>query len=322
MAPTLRRDRRYGARAAAGRHGRRVRSRAAALDDHRRAQRGGVATRPGNRGPVSVTRLPLRAPRRTGRAFERTAGAPRARYALRRGLLDPALENPSDPIDAWRFVPRFAPRICTTGPRPIPRLPAEVHAHAMRPRRAGRAVCAADRYEAVSREAQALIDRSRREPERVLRLERASVGPDLVLRGGIPRALPRREGGRARRSAARVLVEPLTKSVWDDIGFPGIARRRRRPLRAQQEAGEAHRAHPRRCRPTRVIGCSTPFWAAAPRLPSRSRWGGAGSASRRGAHVDALCLPRLPRRGRRRGRGRDAPEPSSGEEVEGFDVWT
>ncbi len=76
------------------------------------------------------------------------------------------------------------------------------------------------RYEAVSQEARALIDRSRLEPSRVFVLQREGFRP-LILRGGnrllfLSDKVKDHEG-------ERCFVEPLT-NVWDDIPFQGLAR--------------------------------------------------------------------------------------------------
>ena len=76
------------------------------------------------------------------------------------------------------------------------------------------------RFEAVSREAQRLIVRSRAEPERVLRLERPGL-PDLILRGGNRVLFLARKVNEA--DGAPCIVEPLT-NVWNDLGFQGIAK--------------------------------------------------------------------------------------------------
>lgn len=184
----------------------------------------------GNRGPVNVTDYLF--------VYAKDRSRFRANLVLRERMRYDAaystwLENPSDPIEAWRFVPLRAHLRRVLGRAPSP---AEVHAHAIA--HAEQVVrFAQPRYEAVSREAQALIDRSRREPERVLRLARGRRSESRAARRK-PRALPRREGGRARRSAR------ARRTPHERVGrhrLPGNRPRRRRALRAQQEAREAHR---------------------------------------------------------------------------------
>jgi adenine-specific DNA-methyltransferase len=72
----------------------------------------------------------------------------------------------------------------------------------------------------VSRDAQALILRSRKEPDRVFRLARKGL-PDLLLRGGNRVLFLSRKV--AEVDGEPRIVEPLT-NVWDDLGFQGIAR--------------------------------------------------------------------------------------------------
>ena len=144
------------------------------------------------------------------------------------------------------------------------------------------------RYEAVSREARALIDRSRREPGTVLRLSRGAR-KDLLLRGG-NRVLFLADKV-VERGGRRVLVEPLT-NVWDDIGFQGIAReggvrfvRSKKPERLIARILEMS-TDPGDWVLDAFLGSGT---TAAVALKMRRRWIGI----ERGAHIDALCIPRL-----------------------------
>src|SRR6185312_15476416 len=72
------------------------------------------------------------------------------------------------------------------------------------------------RVEAVSRAAQAMIARSKREPDATLRLVRAGY-KDMILRAG------NRVLFLADKVRDGALVEPLT-NVWSDVPFQGIAR--------------------------------------------------------------------------------------------------
>ncbi len=235
----------------------------------------------GNRGPVNVTDYLL------------VYAKDRARFRYRPVLCERQgydeaystwLDNPSDPVHTWRFAPLRAHLRGVLG-RAASRAEAQSHAlahadHVVR--------FAQPRYEAVSREARALIDRSRREPDTVLRLDRGKR-KDLLLRGG-NRVLFLADkvvesGGR------RVLVEPLT-NVWDDIGFQGIAReggvrfvRSKKPekliariLSMSTEKGDWVL--------DAFLGSGT---TAAVALKMGRRWVGI----ERGEHVDALCIPRL-----------------------------
>lgn len=235
----------------------------------------------GNRGPVNVTDY----------LFVYAKDRARFRYnpvVRERTGYDAAYsswhENPGDPIDAWRFCPLRA-----HVKRALRRAPslAEVHTYALA--HAEQVVrFAQPRYEAVSREAQALIDRSRREPHRVLRLVRPRR-KDLLLRGGnrilwlADKVIAR--GGR------RVLVEPVT-NVWDDIGFQGIAREGGvRFVRSKKPEKLVARILAMSTDPgdwvlDAFLGSGT---TAAVALKMGRRWVGI----ERGAHVDDLCIPRL-----------------------------
>jgi adenine-specific DNA-methyltransferase len=236
-----------------------------------------------NRGPVNVTDFLL--------VYARDRGAWRANPLVReRARYDRAystwLENPADPCDAWRFVPLAAHVRAALGRAPTR---AEVERHAID--HAGHVVrFAQPRYEAVSRAAQAAIDRSRREPGRVLRLARAGR-KDLVLRGG-NRVLFLADKT-AVRDGRRVLVEPLT-NLWDDLGFQGIAR--------EGGARFVRNKKPEKLL-ARILALSTGpgDWVldaflgsgttAAVALKMGRRWVGV----EQGPHVDALCIPRLRR---------------------------
>ncbi|MGH7435650.1 MAG: site-specific DNA-methyltransferase, partial [Polyangiaceae bacterium] len=166
-----------------------------------------------NPGPVNVTDFLL--------VYAKDRSAWRANPGRReRSRYDRAystwLVNPGDAPEGWRFVPLGA-HVRALRERAPTR--AEVESHAVA--HAGQVVrFAQPRYEAVSRRAQAAIDRSRAEPDRVLRLQRPGR-KDMLLRAG-NRVLFLSDKVVVRGSR-RVLVEPLT-NVWDDIGFQGIAR--------------------------------------------------------------------------------------------------
>ncbi len=146
------------------------------------------------------------------------------------------------------------------------------------------------RYEAVSKEARGLIDRSRAEPARVFVLERARHKP-LILRAG-NRLLFLADKVR-EIDGAPVIVEPLT-NVWDDVPFQGIAK----------EGGVvfSRNKKPERLL-ARVLAMATGpgDWVIDPFLGSGTTAAVAHKMGRRwvgieeGEHVDALCLPRLRR---------------------------
>ena len=194
------------------------------------------------------------------------------------------LENPQDPIDAWRLLPLRAHVRAALGRAPSL---AEVQAHAVA--HADHVVrFAQPRYEAVSRAARALIDRSRLEPDRVLRLARKGR-KDLLLRNGNRLLLLADKV--VWRDGRRVLVEPVT-NVWDDIGFQGIAREGGvRFVRSKKPEKLVARILAMATDPgdwvlDAFLGSGT---TAAVALKMGRRWVGI----ERGAHVDALCIPRL-----------------------------
>jgi adenine-specific DNA-methyltransferase len=222
------------------------------------------------------------------------------------------LENPDEPCGRWRFAPLGARVRATLGPgavrAEIERFAVDHAEHVVR--------FAQPRYEAVSRRAQALIDRSRREPERVLRLRRAGR-KDLVLRAG-NRVLFLVDKV-ALVDGERVLVEPLT-NVWDDVPFQGIAR--------EGGARFVRNKKPEKLI-ARVLAMSTDpgDWVLDAFLGSGTTAAVAHKMGRRwigieqGDHVDALCLPRL----RRVVDGQDATGVTRAFDWHGgggFHVWT
>jgi adenine-specific DNA-methyltransferase len=236
-----------------------------------------------NRGPVNVADYLLvyardRARWRCNQLVRERRGYDRA-YAT-------WLENPGDACARWRFEPLAARarRDLGTGATR-----ADVEAWAVE-HAANVVRFAQPRYEAVSAKARELIDRSRREPERVLRLRRPGR-KDLVLRGG-NRVLFLADKVVVQDGRAR-LVEPLT-NVWDDVPFQGIAR--------EGGARFIRNKKPERLL-ARVIAMSTDpgDWVLDPFLGSGTTAAVAHKMSRRwvgierGAHVDALCVPRLAR---------------------------
>jgi adenine-specific DNA-methyltransferase len=248
-----------------------------------------------NRGPVNVTDFLL--------IYEKARGAFRCRSELRRRAgVDPAystfLPNPEEPLAAWRFEP-LARVVARDAGHPSTLRAVRALGRAEFDRRVERfALERADhvvrfaqpRYEAVSKDAQAMIDRSRADPARVFRLERRGH-PDLILRGGNRLLFLSRK---VRASAdGPAMVEPLT-NVWDDVPFQGLAReggvvftRNKKPERLL----------------ARIIALSSDEgdWVLDPFLGSgtsaavahkmRRRWVGI----ERGEHAYRLCVPRLAR---------------------------
>ena len=146
------------------------------------------------------------------------------------------------------------------------------------------------RYEAIAQAAQAIVDRSRRDPERVFVHERPGR-PPFIVRGG-NRILFLADKVREIDGEPRI-VEPLT-NVWDDIPFQGIAR-------------EGGVVFSRNKKPeklvARVLEMSTEpgDWVLDPFLGSGTTAAVAHKMGRRwigieaGDHLDTLALPRLQR---------------------------
>jgi adenine-specific DNA-methyltransferase len=236
-----------------------------------------------NRGPVNVTDFLL------VYAKDRAKWRPNTLLRERRGY-DKAystwLENPEEPCEAWRFMPLAARVRAMIGRSPtaaeVERVAVERAEHVVR--------LAQPRYEAVSRAAQAAIDRSRLDPGRVMRLARPGR-KDMMLRGG-NRVLFLADKV-AVRGGRRVLVEPLT-NVWDDVGFQGIAK--------EGGARFVRNKKPERLL-ARILELSTDpgDWVLDAFLGSGTTAAVAHKMGRRwigiekGAHAEAMCLPRLRR---------------------------
>ncbi len=154
------------------------------------------------------------------------------------------------------------------------------------------------RFEAVSREAQAMVLASKAAPERVLRLERKGHS-DMLLRGGnrilflSSKVRPLARNGTIDTSgdAAPVLSEPLT-NVWSDVPFQGIARegsvtfvRNKKPERLLE----------------RICALATkpgdrvldPFLGSGTTAAVAQKMGRAWVGIERGEHGATLALPRL-----------------------------
>jgi adenine-specific DNA-methyltransferase len=236
-----------------------------------------------NRGPVNVTDFLL--------VYAKCRSRWRCNALLRaRNSYDDAystwLENPRDLPEQWRFQPLARHvRGILGGSASRGAVAAFAVAHAEQVVR-----FAQPRYEAVSRAAQALIDRSRREPHRVLRLARAGH-KDLILRGG--NRLLRLADKVIEKNGRRVLVEPMT-NVWDDVPFQGIAR--------EGGARFVRNKKPEKLL-ARVLAMTTDpgDWVLDAFLGSGTTAAVAHKATRRwigierGEHLNTLCIPRLRR---------------------------
>ncbi len=234
-----------------------------------------------NRGPVNVTDYLLVYAKNRARWRCHPLVRERAGYDA---AYSTWLENPHDPVEQWRFVPHAAHLRDAGGRAPSV---AERQAHALA--HADQIVrFAQPRYEAVSRDARALIDRSRSEPDRVLRLVRSGRKDIVLYRGNRLLFLADKV---ALRDGRPVIVEPVT-NVWDDLGFQGIAR--------EGNARFARNKKPEKLL-ARILAMATdrgdwvldPFLGsgttAAVALKMGRRWIGI----ERGKHVDTMCLPRL-----------------------------
>lgn len=236
-----------------------------------------------NRGPINVADYVLVYAKNRRRWRCRPVLRERKGYDRAYGTW---LDNPEEPIHAWRFSP-LVTHVRTVLGRGASRESIERYAlqHASHVVR-----FAQPRYEAVSRAARALIDRSRLEPERVLRLARAGR-KDLLLRSG-NRILFLADKV-AERDGRPVLVEPLT-NVWDDIGFQGIAR--------EGSARFIRNKKPEKLL-ARILTMSTDvgdwvldaFLGSGTTAAVASKMGRRWVGIERGGHVDGMCIPRLRR---------------------------
>jgi len=236
-----------------------------------------------NRGPVNVTDFVLVYARE--RARWRSNPLVRDRRSYDRAYAT-WLENPRDACASWRFSPlaAHARRVLGAGTAraSIERFAVEQAEHVVR--------FAQPRYDAVSLRARALIDRSRKEPDQVFRLEREGR-KDLVLRGG-NRILFLADKV-VERDGERVLVEPLT-NVWDDVPFQGIAR--------EGGARFVRNKKPERLI-ARILALSTDpgdwvldaFLGSGTTAAVAHKMGRRWVGIERGEQLDTLCLPRLRR---------------------------
>jgi adenine-specific DNA-methyltransferase len=236
-----------------------------------------------NRGLVNVTDFILVYAKDRARWRCNQLSRVRARFDAAYGTW---LENPGDPCARWRFASLAARARAHLGPGATR---AQIEAFAVE--RAEHVVrFAQPRFEAVSRRAQDLIEKSRREPERVLSLAREGRR-DLVLRAG-NRVLFLVDKV-ALVDGRRVLVEPLT-NVWDDVPFQGIAR--------EGGARFVRNKKPEKL-VARVLAMSTdpgdwvldPFLGSGTTAAVAHKMGRAWIGIEQGDHVDALCIPRLRR---------------------------
>ena len=235
-----------------------------------------------NRGPVNVTDFLL--------VYAKNRSKWRCNALVReRSTYDRAygtwLENPSEPVERWRFstlAARAKAALGVVARAEVERYAVEHAEHVVR--------FAQPRYDAVSLKARALIDRSRLEPQRVFRLVRRGR-KDLVLRGG-NRVLCLSDKV-IERDGKRVLVEPLT-NVWTDVPFQGIAR--------EGGARFVRNKKPEKLL-ARVLALSTDagdwvldaFLGSGTTAAVAHKMGRRWMGIERGPHIDSLCVPRLRR---------------------------
>jgi adenine-specific DNA-methyltransferase len=248
-----------------------------------------------NRGPVNVTDFLL--------IYEKSRGAWRCRPQERiRETFDHAyatfLVDPDARHERWAFEP-LAKRVArglgfSTAARAVRAMGKAAFRESVRVFALDHAEhvvrFAQPRYEAVSKEAQAMIRLSRAQPETVMRLERPGHS-DMILRGGnrvlfLSRKVRRTPDGLQ-------IVEPLT-NVWDDVPFQGIAR--------EGGVAFARNKKPERLL-ARILAMSTSEgdWVLDPFLGSGSTAAVAHKMRRhwvgieRGQQALDLCVPRLTR---------------------------
>jgi adenine-specific DNA-methyltransferase len=178
-----------------------------------------------NRGPVHVSDFLL------VYAKDRRAWRYRPQVSIRSRYDDAYgtwLDNPDAPISGWTFrslksaaAKAFGHETARAAAQVLGRetFAARVESFALEnPRHVVR--FAQPRYEAIGKEARALVDRSRRSKEEIFVLDRAPR-PPFIVRGG-NRILFLADKVR-KLNGRNVLVEPLT-NVWTDVPFQGIAR--------------------------------------------------------------------------------------------------
>jgi adenine-specific DNA-methyltransferase len=248
-----------------------------------------------NRGPVNVTDFLL--------VYEKSRGAWRCRPQERvRETFDHAyakvLMNPDAPHEQWTFEP-LAKKVAedhgfSAVSRAVQEMGKASFYEGLRLFALDHAECvvrfAQPRYEAVSKDAQAMIQRSREHPDVVMRLERPGHS-DMILKGGNRVLFLSRKVRRTREGSQ--IVEPLT-NVWDDVPFQGIAR----------EGGVvfARNKKPERLL-ARILAMSTTEgdWVLDPFLGSGTTAAVAHKMRRHWIGIEAgpqareLCLPRLTR---------------------------
>lgn len=247
-----------------------------------------------NRGPVNVSDFLLIYAR------DRKRWHHRPQVRVRDGI-DPAygtwLENPQASPSRWTFRPlraAFAEHLGYRSTRDAAQKLGADHARALAAfvlQHAEHVVrFAQPRYEAIGRDAQALVDASLEAPGEVLVLPREGRAPFIVRSGNRVLFLADKVRSVDGRPA---IVEPLT-NVWDDVPFQGIAR--------EGSVVFARNKKPERLI-ARVLSMATEpgDWVLDPFLGSGTTAAVAHKMGRRwvgieaGDHARTLCEPRLRR---------------------------
>lgn len=249
-----------------------------------------------NRGPVNVADYLV------VYAKKRAAFRPRP-LVKERATRDPAyatvIVNRKAAPSAWRFAPLgrivaeslgHPSKVAAVRALGAPAFEAELDAYC-RAHADSVVRFAQPRYEAVSVEARAAIDRSKAKPTALVVLERAGLRP-LILRGG-NRLLFLADKVREVEGQPR-FVEPLT-NVWDDVPFQGLAR-------------EGHVTFSRNKKPERLLArifelfTDPGDWVLDPFLGSGTTAAVAMKTGRRWVGIESardlvhdVCVPRLVR---------------------------
>ena len=248
-----------------------------------------------NAGPVNVSDFLLLY------AKSRKHFRPRALTVPREGT-DPAystfLHNRSAPTSRWKFgslreaaATHLGYESASSAKRTLGREAFEANVTAFALAHADSVIrFAQPRYEAVSKAARTLIDRSRQSPERVLTLARASH-PDLILRGGnrilfLSDKIEQREG-------QTTVVEPMT-NVWSDIPYQGIAKEGG-VVFSRNKKPEALLARILEMASEPGSWVLDPFAGSGTTCAAAHKMGRTWVGIEKGSHLDNLCIPRLRR---------------------------
>jgi adenine-specific DNA-methyltransferase len=245
-----------------------------------------------NRGPVNVTDFLLVYAKHRPSWRCKALVRPRETYDA---AYNTFLDNREDPPEDWRFLPlgkKFAleagfPDAHAARKAKGSGYKAALTAFALRHARSV-VRFAQPRFEAISHDAQRLVEKSKSNPTATFVLPR-SKHPPMFLRGG-NRILFLSDKVQTTDDGL-TLVEPLT-NVWDDIPFQGIAR-------------EGGVTFSRNKKPekllARILDMATepgdlvldPFLGSGTTAAVAHKLGRRWLGVENGPHIDTLCLPRL-----------------------------